>query len=926
MSDPVGPQRRLHVVTHTHWDREWYATYQEFRLRLVRLVDRLLDQLDAEPDYRSFLLDAQAVVLEDYLEVRPEQGARLQAALRTGRLEVGPWYVQPDQSLVGGESLIRNFLAGRRVANSAGAPGGGLRVGYLPDMFGHIGQMPQVLRGFGIDNAVLWRGISGDGAPAEFVWDGPDGSSLLVLHLPDRTGYSMAHRLKADPREALRQIVDLWPDLDPGTHTPLRLLLVGCDHVEPQRDLAALLAAVAALEGAPAAVVHDGLGSYVDRLRAALQTEGLLPADWSSSGLGPVGLQRRSGELRDTNRSERGGFNFLLPNVLSSRQPLKARNASVERALVTWAEPLSALAHLYGAPSASAFLRLAWRQLLQNHPHDSIGGCSRDEVHRAMAARFDAAAEIAEQVTLESAARLALRVNTADLPVEGRPVLLLNPTAQSRREVVDVRVDLVPGSWRDLEVLGPDGSSVPAQVVERRDTFRAHGMPDSELFGVVVANPAAAPALDSGWFTAFEGCQQVRLRLLAEVAAMGWSTYRVRPVRRGRLQRESLRTGPLAADNGRIALEWTPQGELTLRNHADGRVWSGCLQLQDSGDAGDGYCYAPPPEDSVRVWQPRGVAVVEDGPVAVRFRLEGDFVLPAGLEPGRRRRGDTMVACPVAIDVTLAAGAPLVDVAVRFTNLVRDHRLRLVVPTGLRPQRSRAQMQWDIVERPTAVDHPPEAVWIEDAPAQHPTHGFVDAAETPGGAGFAVIGWGLYEYELTPRGELALTLLRAVGHLGAPEPLTIINGAGPGYTTPEGQLPGETLELHAALVPHGPRADLWALARAWQQPVRAFPQSRHPGELGLAGSWLELPVGADVSALKEAEDGDGVVLRLFNPSECPLAGRVRLNAAATAIEGVRLDETATGGLAVDPDGGVPLTIGPRALAGSRWRSQSRPPT
>ncbi len=916
--------RELYVVTHTHWDREWYATYQEFRLRLVRLLDRLLDQLDAEPDYRSFLLDAQSVVLEDYLELRPEQAGRLRTAIHSGRLEVGPWYVQPDQSLVGGESLVRNFLAGRRVAAAAGAPGGGLRVGYLPDMFGHIGQMPQVLRGFGIDNAVLWRGISGEAAPAEFVWDGPDGSSLLVLHLPDRRGYSMLHRLKADPAEALRQIGDLWPDLDPGAHTPLRLLLVGSDHVEPQRGLAGLLAEVAALDGAPGVVAHDGLGAYVDRLRAALRERGLLPDDWSGSAQGMVGLPRRSGELRDTNRSERGGFNFLLPNVLSSRQPLKARNAAVERALVTWAEPLSALARLYGAPSASAFLRLAWRQLLQNHPHDSIGGCSRDEVHRAMGARFDAAEEIAEQVTLESAARLALRMNTADLPPEGRPLVLLNPTAQARHEVVDVLVDLAPGSWRDLEVLGPDGGSVPAQVVERRDAFRARGMPESDLFGVVVANPAVAPAADSGWFTAFERCQQVRLRLQADVPAMGWSTYRVRPVRRGRVHRGTLRTGPLSADNGRIALECTPQGELTLRNHADGRVWRGCLQLQDGGDAGDGYCYAPPAEDRVLVWQPRGVAVVEDGPVAVRLRLEGDFVLPAALEPGRRRRADATAACPVAVDVTLAAGAPLVDVAVRFTNLACDHRLRLVVPTGLRPVRSRAQMQWDFVERPTAVDHPPEAVWIEDAPSQHPTHGLVDASEAPGGAGFALVGWGLYEYELTPRGELALTLLRAVGHLGAPEPLTIVNGAGPGYATPDGQLPGETLELHAALVPHGPQADsdLWSLARAWQQPVRAFPQSRHPGELGLTGSWMELPAGADVSALKEAEDGDGVVLRLFNPAQRPLSGAVSMAPAATAVETVRLDETSIAGLAAGPDGAVAVRIGPRALAGSRWRGPS----
>lgn len=904
----------MHVVPHTHWDREWYATFQDFRMRLVRMMDRLLDVLEADPGYRCFLWDAQTVVVEDYLEIRPEAAERLRRQIAAGRIEIGPWYVQPDESLISGESYVRNFLLARHIVRQQGAPGEGVRVGYLPDMFGHISQMPQLLRGFGIDTALLWRGISG--VEPEWTWRAPDGSEVLALHLPDRTGYSMVHHLASDPAEALRQIEGLAPDLDPDSRTDVRLLLVGSDHVEPQSNLPALLAAVRALEGAPAELVQSGLGAYVEHVRQDLRRQGLLPVDWSQQG-GGAGLGSRTGELRDTNRSPRGGFNFVLPNVLSSRMPLKLRNAETERELTAWAEPLSALARLGGAPAAHAFLRRAWSHLLQNQPHDSIGGCSRDEVHRAMPGRFDAAMEIAQQITAESAARLAMQIDTSALPEPGRVAMVVNPMPTRWQGAVELRVDLPHSAWRDLEVIGPDGASVAAQVVERRDVFRTRSMPEPGLFPVVVANPGAAPGPESGWFTAFEGCQEVHLRVVADVPGLGYSTYRIRQVQRGRVQRGSVRTGPLSADNGLLGIELSPEGRVTLRQ--GGRVWEDVLHLEDGGDSGDGYTYSPPPEDSVLTWHPRSVGIAEDGPAAVRFFLEGDFALPAALAPGRRRRAEDRVANPVRIDLTLSVGSPLVDVLVRSTNRSRDHRLRLLVPTGLRTAKSRAQVQWDIAERPTTVEHPAEAVWIEDAPSCHPTHGFVDAVEGEGGPGFAVVGLGLPEYELTPRGELALTLVRAFGHLGSPDPLTIINGAGPGVPTPDAQLLEQTLELRAALVPHGPGADLWPLARAWQHPCRAFPQTRHRGTLPLAGSWIQTPAGVDVSALKEAEDGDGVILRLFNPGSEARGGAVGIGLPVRSAEKVRLDETACGDVPLDAQGRAPVQVTPRALHSLRLR-------
>ncbi len=888
-------------------------------MRLVRLVDRLLDLLDAEPDYPAFLLDAQTVVLEDYLAIRPEQESRLRAQVAAGRIEVGPWYVQPDQFLVSGESLVRNFLHARAVARRLGAPGDGLRVGYLPDMFGHMSQIPQLLRGFGIDNAILWRGISGPDAAPEFVWQSSDGSSVLTVHLPDRCGYSMIYRMSLDPEAALQQIREA--DAEPGHRTCCRLILLGSDHMEAQPGLPDLLARVSALPGAPMQVSLGGLGTFVRCLLADMQAKGLMPVGSARDR----GLPVRLGELRDANRAPATAFNFVLPNVLSSRMPIKLQNAEAERELTVWAEPLAALARLGGAASERAFLQHAWKLVLHNHAHDSIGGCSRDEVHRQMTTRFESALQVARQVGDESAAHLAAQVDTSALPAEGRLLMLINPTPASRRQVVDVTCDFPEGDWRDIEVSGSDGTSVPAQVVEVLDTFRTTTMPDPGLFPVVATNPGAVPKPDSGWFTAFEGVRQVRMRFAADVPGCGYSTYRMRPVQRGRVNRGSLRTGSLTAANGVLALELSRSGELSLTHLFSGRCWRDCLRVEDGGDAGDGYTYAPPPEDEVLTWRPRAVAVVEDGPVAVTFRLEGDFMLPSGLEANRRRRSGERVACPVLLELTLMAGAPLVDVRVRCTNAARDHRLRLVVPAGLTPHWSAAEGAWDVVRRPTVVRHPSEDVWIEDAPTCHPTHGFVDAAEEVDGPGFAMIGLGLREYELSPHGDLSLTLLRAFGWVGAPEPLTIIDGAGPRIRTPEAQLLDTTIDVRAALMPHGAGADLWRLSQEWQHPCRAYPQSRHAGDQPLVATWLSVPAGLHVSALKEAEDGEGVILRLFNPGIASCGGRVHLGQPVHAAALVRLDESWLADLDLAADGSAAIQVSPKALASIRWSRMICPP-
>src|SRR5512140_2951847 len=172
--------QKIFVVSHTHWDREWYEPFQVYRARLIRCVDKLLDIFATDPNYKYFLLDGQTIVLEDYLEVRPDRERVLRDLVKAGRLQIGPWYVLPDEFLVSGEAIIRNLARGMR---TAAALGGTMRVGYIPDPFGHISQMPQILRGFGIGTAVFRRGLADE--PLELWWQAADGTRVLTCYLRD---------------------------------------------------------------------------------------------------------------------------------------------------------------------------------------------------------------------------------------------------------------------------------------------------------------------------------------------------------------------------------------------------------------------------------------------------------------------------------------------------------------------------------------------------------------------------------------------------------------------------------------------------------------------------------------------------------------------------------------------------------------------
>ena len=394
--------RRVSIVPHTHWDREWYRPFQSFRMRLVDLVDGLLPRLESDPAYTHFMLDGQMAVVDDYLEIRPEAEERIRRLATSGRLAVGPWYILMDEFLVSGETIIRDLELGLARAAEFG---GAMPVGYLPDMFGHIAQMPQILQQFAFADAVVWRGVPGAVDRSAFWWEAPDGSRVRAEYLVD--GYSNGATLPPTGTMLVDEVnawcdrfADLLGDADV-------LWMNGTDHLMPQ----------------------PWLGRVVDEANALDSHDYVVASLAEHVARGPrTGLPTHRGELRSGARAN------LLMGVTSNRVDVRQAAARVERAIEQVAEPLCAL---YLSEWPASFLDAAWLEVIRNAAHDSICACSHDDVVAAVLHRYAEAEAIAEGLARRALKAIA-RAQRSSAPV------IVNPSARARGGIVQLRAIPAP--------------------------------------------------------------------------------------------------------------------------------------------------------------------------------------------------------------------------------------------------------------------------------------------------------------------------------------------------------------------------------------------------------------------------------------------------------------------------------------------------
>ena len=856
----------VHVLAHTHWDREWYHVAERFRQRLVPLVDELLD--NPPPPGESFLLDGQAIVLDDYLEVRPERAAQLSVLLREGRLEAGPWYVLADELIPSGEALVRNLLAGRATVRRLRAEPP--PVLYCPDSFGHPAILPELANGFGCDLIILWRGYCGARWPTGDVarWRGPSGITVPLYALPP-DGYEFGSSLPCDPEAARARWERIRLTVETRASTRVALLLNGADHHARQ---AAQAEAVRVLSAAaePMRVLASSL-----RATAAAIT----------AGIDRTAVPAVHGELRDSY-----GHAWTLQGTFGVRAAQKRRNALAERRLLRDVEPWIAQLPAGGDAATRALLHVAWRTLLHSHPHDTLCGTATDAVAAAMDARLSSVT--AQSRGLREDALLALAAHDrerARLALDdSRPVVLLrNPAPRARGGVAELdlaatvaSVAVGPGSAarqgepRRVPAWGVE--NVPLQLLSRRVQV------------ALTESPRAYPRAD-------------RVEVMR---ALGWVDHMAGYSVERRAQRRStvnlvpnpVKVQESTLDNGLLRLTVTKDGQVNLTDITTGREIRDLVRFEQRVERGD--LYTPAPRELLASPKLRRVRTTMRGP------LRGELTLRYQLGDGARGRG----RCTVRLQID--AALPALRVLLDGENRDGDHRLRVCLATGLASGGTLADAAFHPVHRaPLSV--PDEDQRAERVVPTAPLHRWVTRFVAD--SGVTVFSDGLTEYESLDDGTIAVTIFRAVSELSRPDLPERPGHAGWPVPAPGAQAIGP-YRARLAVAMHG--GDDWRTRERIEQladdvllPIRGE-TLRYNLEAPGTMAGLELTgAGLSFSAAAPAGAGDWVALRCVNRRDVPVQGRWRVGRPISEAVRARLDETPEAPLAVR-DGVVEFVAAP----------------
>lgn len=673
---------KLYYINSTHWDREWYIPFQKFRYRLVKTVDKLIELMENNSDYPTFCFDGQTIVLDDYIEIKPENTERLKKLIETGGIRVGPWYVMPDEFLVSGESLIRNFMIGHRRAEKWG--GKPWKYGYVNDIFGHIAQFPQILNGFGINGAYLCRGL-GNTDFTHFIWQSPNGSECYAYV----TEYGKFGRNDIDKFGTAEYPSLLHDYIDTEvkkSKIPVVLFSNSDDHKMPVERIAEILRDISReypdfeiCSGGTEEMVNEVL-QYKDEL-ITVKGELSLPC-------------------------EKAGNNLkVLFSTLSSYYPLKYLNDNCQNMLESCIEPITAFSKIEGFYVERSFVKKAYEYLIQNHPHDSICGCSIDQVHKDMIYRFDQIGEICDCLYEQFVAREREVFWKENNECEYR-LRVYNTHNFIKRRMITADIFFYEDSYPVycgyalkekrymFKLLNNNGYEIPYQIISVKKN-------------VYKLNPYA--------FQSECKYDVYRIVFESELPAVGFADFKIIPSEKyPYYSPEELNYTENSAENSLIKLEIAPDGRLTLTDKRNGRIYNDINGYKDDGEVGDGWRHQNPLND--KIVTDKGISaeitLISAGSEAVVFKTEKELSLPEALDSDTLERvGERRLS--IVSKITVYRNDPNVYVETEIDNNVKDHRLTLTLPTYTDGEKYFAGQAFYCCERKCGVDKKTMG-WLEE--------------------------------------------------------------------------------------------------------------------------------------------------------------------------------------------------------------------
>jgi len=917
------PQKTAIVVSHTHWDRAWYLTFQQFRHRMVRMIDRLIDMLDNNPEYHSFTLDGQTILLEDYLEIRPERKSDLKRLISTGRMIVGPWYILPDLFLVSGESVIRNLQIGLRSSREYGSP---MQVGYVPDPFGHFAQLPQILRGFGIDSFIFMRGLGCEEKSRTgtlFNWQSPDGSTVLATYLVDGyfNGAALGYPeqfgrfdgLQPDPELARKRANEAIEKLEKLQKEHVFLVNNGFDHMPEQPDLPEILANINAtgqINGHLRTSVSSAHAEKTEELNIG-QELASAPFDVAESS-----TQFIHGTFQHFFEAVKAcGFDHhtltgdllgnadhpILSSVFSTRIYLKQQNHRAQSLLERYVEPLTATTGvLFPRPSANAFTEYAWKLLLQNHPHDDICGCSADGVHEDDEVRFRQVTELAESLMTEQLENL-MHAGLRPPAVTGQKssdIFLWNPHPWSHECAVTTSIlfanpkaeqgDRTP--QRRLRAIDAGGNEVSVEVLSS------------------VEHDIRNNFLETSWG------RRYTIRLNVEMPAFGYQVVHVfetdeiakKPVKNGRESVVNVNS------NGAHETRQTTSEPFILKTAGtelralDGRYsvhfsetgvrFRDFLRFEFQQDNGDTYTFGPVPETGA-IWSDAGTAAIDPN-------QPDSLIVTHELQVPGELNSSSLVTLQLTTQIILQPDGTL-SFRTQYHNSVKNGRLRVVLPTGMINDEVLADGHFRLAKRAKVRTNTPESAPERyrtypgelEYPTQH-MNDFVLAE------GEVFTTWlasrGLHEFELVDMDDIshiALTVNRSVGHLSTANGRIRRVQAGPAIAVPGAQCLREiTADFAWGSVMRSQRGTAMRRARAFSHPVWVrempwLPHLKSTGDVPRRHMGLKIShPDVHISCFRIQEDTRIVVLRIYSTNDSSIETEVSIGLPVNAMARADLNE------------------------------------
>jgi len=847
--------KTVHIISHTHWDREWYLPYETHHMLLVKVMDQLIETLENDPNYKSFHLDGQTIMLDDYLQVRPHMRDKIKQFVEEGRMHVGPWYILQDEFLTSSESNIRNLQYGLKDAKEWGNVS---KVGYFPDSFGNMGQAPQILQQAGIKHAVFGRGVKPTGfnntviesdsfeSPySEMVWNSPDGSSVYGILFAN--WYCNGNEVPTNEAEAKPYWTQRLEGLEKYASSPHMLLMNGCDHQPIQQDLSKAIDL--ANDMYPEInFKHSNFNDYIEALTNTL----------------PDDLTEVNGELRS---QKTDGWGTLV-NTASARMYLKQMNRKVETMLEQVAEPLATFAHLSGHQYDHDIFEYAWKTLMQNHPHDSICGCSVDEVHRENVSRFEKAEAVAKSIIDETSELIVKDINVSNIGKDYDqkiPFTVFNTSGHERSGVVSVVVDMKRQYFEDgVNRKALKEFPLGKQVVI--DEANKKHFVEVEDLGITFGYDLPDDKFRQPYMT-----RQARITFNAkEIPALGYKTFALVKDEQA-FDKTSLFINENEIENDNFNLKIEENGTYTVTDKETSRCYKNLGIYEDTGDIGSEYMYKQPNGEKPLTTENVKVKtnVIEDTPIRAVIELTHEWELPKEAEAlldeeqeeviwfteRNAKRIEETVPFIIKTKLTIDKEDAGIAVTTSFNNVAKDHRLRVLFPTDISCQTHEVDSIFEVAERQIQ----PDKAWTNPDNSQHQQK-FVSVINDT--EGLAVANKGLNEYEILRDGHntIAITLVRSVREMGDW-----------GYfPTPEAQCQGDQTVEYKIYPFKGETDKLNVYQAAYQYQIPWTIKQVHNEEGNLKSSHSFLDWHADslsLTSFKVSHDNDAVVSRWFNMSK-----------------------------------------------------------